>query len=116
MDDIKDDLFVWAKDGRDTGMGRAADAEDREQPEFAQAAYLAICQVAKTKAEVHIDDVLTCCTVKPGHYNAWGAVWMHAIRDRVIAHSGRVRPCRVDTKKHAHQYPVYRSLMYAGGE
>jgi hypothetical protein len=96
---------------RNRGMGHAADAEDREQPEFAEAAYAAIRTVAEKQSTVHVDDVLAICTVAPCHYNAWGAVWMRAIRDGVIVHSGQVRPCRTDTKKNAHRSPVYRSLI-----
>lgn len=108
------DLFDWAQQRRDTGMGLAADAEDSEQPDFAQTAYLTICHLAKTLPEVHVDDVLVHCNMRPHHYNAWGAVWMRAIRDRVIERSGRSRPCRTDARKNAHQYPVYRSLIYRG--
>ena len=105
------DLFTWARGRRDAGMGHAADAEDREQPDFAEAAFLVICRIAANQPEVHIDDVLVRFTLKPHHPNAWGAVWMRAIRERVIEHSGRVRPCRTDAKKNAHQYPIYRSLL-----
>jgi hypothetical protein len=96
---------------RNRGMGHAADAEDREQPEFAEAAYAAIRTVAEKQDTVHVDDVLPLCAVKPNHPNASGAVWMRAIRERIIEHSGMVRPCRTDAKKNAHRYPVYRSLI-----
>jgi hypothetical protein len=87
-------------------------AADAEGPVFAAAAYMAIKQVAMRKPEVHVDDVLTCCTIRPHHFNAWGQVWMRAIRDGLIVHSGRVRQCVSDPAKHAHQYPIYRSLIY----
>jgi hypothetical protein len=109
------DLFDYARRRRDRGMSIAADAEDDEQPEFAVVAYSAIRVVAERQDTVHVDDVLPLCTVKPNHPNAFGAVWMRAIRDRIIAHSGMVRPCRTDAKKNAHRYPVYRSLISTRG-
>jgi hypothetical protein len=105
------DLFDFAQRRRERGMGFAADAEDREQPGFAEAAYSVIRSIAEKQPTVHVDDVLAVCPVAPHHPNAWGAVWMRAIRDRIIAHSGMVRPCRTDAKKNAHRYPVYRSLI-----
>lgn len=111
MRDRQPDLFEIAQCRRERGMGLAADAEDREQPEFAEIAYSAIRTIAEQQDTVHVDDVLPLCTVKPNHPNAFGAVWMRAIRERIIAHSGTVRPCRTDAKKNAHRYPVYRSLV-----
>ena len=109
------DLFAWAQERRDAGMGVAADAEDRDQPQFTETAYLTICRIAAVAAELHVDDVLGRCPLKPRHPNAWGAVWLRAVREKVIEHTGRVRPCRSDVKKNAHQYPVYRSLIYRSG-
>jgi hypothetical protein len=105
------DLFTYAQGRRERGMGLAADAEDRAQPEFAEVAFTIIRALAERQETVHVDDVLARCHLKPHHPNAWGAVWMRAIRERLIAHSGMVRPCRTDTKKNAHQYPVYHSLV-----
>lgn len=106
------DLFDFAKSRRDRGMGLASAAEDRAQPEFAEIAYSTIETVARRQREVHVDDILVACTVQPEHPNAWGAVWMRAIRNGVIEHSGSVRPCRKDGKKNAHRYPVYRSRLW----
>lgn len=108
------DLFEHAQIRRDRGMGLAADAEDREQPEFSEAAYQAIRTIAARQSTVHVDDVLRECLLRPHHYNAWGAVWLRAIRECLIVHSGQVRPCTVDAKKNAHRYPIYRSLVCGG--
>lgn len=102
-------LLEWT---RDKGMGLAADAEDRAQPDFAERAYAAICAVALRQSTVHVDDVLKVCFVKPHHANAWGAVWVRAIKTGVIERTGTVRPCMTDIKKHKHQYPIYRSTIY----
>lgn len=106
--------FNLSQRRRERGMGLAADAEDREQPDFGEVAFATIRAIAQRKQTVHVDDVLEECPLAPHHPNAWGAVWMRAIRQKIIVHSGTVRPCRTDTKKNAHQYPVYRSMIYQG--
>jgi hypothetical protein len=97
---------------RDLGIDRAASAEARDNPHFHQEALAAIVRIAKRKTTVHVDDVLRECHVRPKHYNAWGAVWMRAVRAQIIEHTGELRPCRADSGKHRHNYPVYRSLVY----
>jgi hypothetical protein len=99
---------------RDSGMALAELAETMAQPDFAEAAYAAICHVARRQSEVHVDDILRHCKVKPSHYNAWGAVWMRAIKDGVIVRTGMVRPCISDPGKHKHNSPVYRSGLFYG--
>lgn len=99
---------------RDRGMALAADAQDRAVPGFTELAYAHIFNLACEHEEVHIDLFLTTFKIKPDHPNAFGAPWQKAKRDRVIEHSGRVLPCTVDPTKHAHQYPLYRSLIYRG--
>jgi len=94
---------------RDLGIDRAASAEAR-QPELSLGSFAAIVRIAKRQATVHVDDVLRECHVRPKHFNAWGAVWMRAIRTQIIEHTGELRPCRTDGGKHRHNYPVYRSL------
>jgi hypothetical protein len=107
-------LDDWAARARDNGMALAELAETMVQPDFSEAAYAAICQVARRQDEVHVDDVLRLCTVKPSHHNSWGAVWMRAIKDGVIFRTGMVRPCLSDPLKHKHQYPIYRSGVFQG--
>ncbi|MCK1541424.1 hypothetical protein IVB12_05385 [Bradyrhizobium sp. 179] len=102
-----------AMQARDIGMIEAEFAEALVS-DFGEVAYAAICHVARRQAEVHVDDVLRFCKVKPSHPNAWGAVWMRAIKDGVIARTGRVRPCLSDPGKHKHQYPIYASGVFHG--
>lgn len=108
------DLFEMAAAlrARDIGMVEAEFAETLVNPDFSEIAYAAICRAARSQCEVHVDDVLAICKVKPSHPNAWGAVWMRAIKDGVIERTGRVRPCLSDAGKHKHQYPVYRSGLF----
>lgn len=106
------DLFDFAARRRDIGMGRAADAEDRDQPSFGDTAFEAIKAIAERQDTVHVDDVLQNCTVRPHHHNAWGAVWMRAIKANLIRRTGAVRPCMTDPKKNGHNYPVYESLIF----
>lgn len=108
------DLFDWAKHRRDAGMTEAAFAEVFTNPDFGEAAYAAICHVARRQCELHVDDILRFCKAKPSHPNAWGAVWMRAIKDGVIVRTGTVRPCLSDPRKNKHQYPVYRSGLFFG--
>ncbi|MGY3607639.1 MULTISPECIES: hypothetical protein [unclassified Bradyrhizobium] len=99
---------------RDVGMLEAEFAEALTSPDFAEAAYAAICHVARRQEEVHVDDVLRYCRVKPSHPNAWGAVWMRAIKDGTLLRTGRIKPCESDPGKHKHNYPVYLSGLFRG--
>jgi hypothetical protein len=110
---MTDDLFTHAEGIalRDFGMEAAASAEDQTQPLFSDTAYQTICAIAERQETVHVNDVLLACPVKPLHPNAWGAVWMRAIRAKVIEKAGYTKPCTVDPGKHNHDYPVYRSLI-----
>jgi len=102
--------YAAAKVRRDRGAARAAEAQDNAVPGWGDHAYDAIVLVAKRQTTVFVDDVLKIFAVKPSHPNAWGAVWLRAIKANVIEHSGTVRPT-TDARKNAHQYPVYRSLL-----
>ena len=107
-------LFDWAEHRRDVGMIEAEFAETLVNPDFAETAYAAICHVARMQCEVHVDHVLAYCKVRPSHPNAWGAVWMCAIKEGVIlkSDSDRFRPCESDPGKHKHQYRVYTSGLF----
>jgi hypothetical protein len=105
------DLFSKAIDARDAGIEKAFEAQDRKDPAWVERAYNAIVEIAKRSETVHVDDVLSTFSNPPRHPNSWGAVWMRAIRNGVIARTGTARPCTIDPKKHAHNYPVYRSLV-----
>ena len=109
------DLFEHAERAaklRDAGMTLAAVAQDGKAPQWSELAYSAIRLVARRQDTVHVDDVLRIFTIKPHHPNAWGAVWMRAIKDGLIERTGTVRPCISDEGKHKHQYPIYRSRMH----
>lgn len=97
---------------RDIGMIEAEFAETLTGSDFSETAYAAICHVARRQVEIHVDDVLRFCAVKPSHPNAWGAVWLRAIKDGAIMRTGTVRPCLSDPLKHKHNYPVYRSGLF----
>lgn len=105
------DLFAFAeaKQRRDTGMARAAEAQG---PRWAEIAYAAIERVALRQITCHIDDVIREGVPKPHHFNAWGAVWMRAIRAGIIQPCAERRPCTLDPAKHSHAYPVYLSRLF----
>jgi hypothetical protein len=107
------DLFEHAKLRRDAGMATAAAAQDEETPGFTELAYQHIVELARSNPTVHIDQFLSTFTLKPSHPNAFGAPWQRAKRNKIIVPSGEALPCTVDSKKNAHLYPVYRSLIYA---
>jgi hypothetical protein len=103
------DIFDWARERRDQGMSRAVVAQG---PRWADVAYAAIERVAIRQPHVHIDDVLREGVPRPDHYNAWGAVWMRAIRDEIIQRTTETRLCTVDPGKNAHRYPIYFSRIH----
>lgn len=111
-----DDLFAYAeaRQRRDAGMRLAAEAQEYTAPGFAEAAYAAILALARRQPEVHIDDFLRVCTARPHHPNVGGSIWRRAIANGVIEKTGRTRPCTVDPIKNAHDYPLYRSLIFVG--
>ena len=96
---------------RDAGVELAASAQEEKSPGWSARAYAAILTVARSKPTVHVDDVLAQFEEKPAHPNAWGSVWVRAIREKVLARTGRVAPCVRDAGKRAHNYPVYQSLV-----
>jgi hypothetical protein len=104
--------LIDARARRDAGMEAAAEAERRDQPEYAPALYAAILTVARRQSLVHVDDVLPLVAVKPRHPNAAGLVWKRAMADGVIVATGRTRQCRADSRKRAHNSPVYRSMLF----
>lgn len=103
-------LLEYGRDRRDLGMARASVAQDLLAPAWSELAYAAIVAVASKQAEVHAND-LSAFTPQPSHPNAWGAVWHRAIRNKIIARTGRIVQC-ADPRKHAHQSPVYQSLVF----
>jgi hypothetical protein len=103
------DLVELAESLRERGMSLAADAQDRVAPAWADEAFNAIVKVARCQSTVFVDDVWPK-VAPPSHPNAFGAVWMRAIRQKVIEPTGERRRS-IAPRKHAHSYPVYRSLI-----
>jgi hypothetical protein len=101
-------LFAAARARRDVALAQV----EAHGPRWSEIAYSAIEEIARKQPQVHIDDVLAAGVSQPHHPNAWGAVWMKAIRAEIIQRSNQTRPCTRDPKKHAHQYPVYFSRIY----
>jgi hypothetical protein len=106
------DLLEYARLRRDDGMAMASQAQDETQPNWSQIAYQAIENIARRQVHIHIDHVLCAGVPQPHHPNAWGSVWMRAIRNGIIQRSSETRPCTVDPIKNAHRYPVYFSRIY----
>lgn len=104
------DLFAFAEARalRDEGMSLAACAQGQR---WCDLAYAAIEAIARRQIHVHVDDVLTFGVPQPASPNAWGAVWMRAIKSGIIQRSNQTRPCTVHKRKHAHRYPVYFSRV-----
>jgi hypothetical protein len=94
---------------RDFGASLAAAAQEKDMPGWAEKAFGVIVELSSRYPEIHTDDV-SPRVPEPAHFNAWGAVWLRAIRERVIERTGRYRKS-TDPKKHSHVYPVYRSLI-----
>lgn len=92
---------------RDDGMSEAVDAEGNQ---WASMAYKVMCLIAKTQPTVHVDDVIGAVG-QPDHPNAWGSVWMRAIKNGVLQRTSETRQT-ADPLKHAHRYPVYASNLY----
>lgn len=115
MDDIAD-LLLEVEDGRsakDRGMQIAAS----KCPDAVDAAYDALVRLACTQQFVHIDDflpVIESLPLKPSP-NAMGSVWQRARKNDVLTKTGRYKACAAHARKHAHEYPIYRSLIFAGG-
>lgn len=109
------DLFSYAERAaqlREAGMALAKGAQDGKDPAWAECAYAAIVAAAKLGPTVHVDNVLAIFKVAPSHPNAWGTVWLRAIKAGIISRTGTVKPCVTDPGKHKHQYPVYASNLH----
>lgn len=94
------------------GMELASVAQELIAPGWADRAYLALLKIARENPTVHIDQFLTAFTEQPSHPNAMGQIWRRALKEHIIVHSGRVKPCSVDARKRAHSYGIYMSLLY----
>lgn len=95
---------------RDRGMALAAEAQERARHGWGQIAYEALIALARRQELIHVDDIVPL-VAPPEHPNAWGAVWLRALRAGVIEHTGQMRVSR-QPQKHLHRYPLYRSRIY----
>lgn len=101
-----------AQRARDEGMAQAADHAGLLWGEFA---YMALKGLAVTRRELHTDDLAEACPWEPASPNAWGGIWMRALRAGLIERTGELRPSK-QPAKHRHAYPCYRSLVFGKGE
>ena len=107
--------YAEARRLRDDGMSRATDAQEYDNYGWGESLYLAICAVARRQEYFFVDDVSTIFSDPPAHPNAAGAPWQRAIRAGMIERTGKlIRSARKSA--HAHNYPQYRSKIYAGGK
>ena len=96
---------------KQAGVARAAAGAD---PVWRETAYRVLRALARSRREVHVDDFYAACPWHPARPNAWAAVWQRALREGLLAKTGRTRPTRLPEKQ-AHDYPLYRSLAFRGG-
>jgi hypothetical protein len=111
---FEDHIARQALAARDVGMVEAEFAEIISASGYSDALEAAIRQVALTKCEVHIDDVLPLMKVKASNPNSAGAVWMRLQKDGTLGDEIGRRRCLTDIKKKAHKYPVYASGLFYG--
>jgi hypothetical protein len=109
------DLFEYARQLRDTGMARAAAAQDRADPSYRAAVLEAIKSIARRQATVHVNDLYNLGIERPKHHNVMGSIWREAANHRWIAMTDRTAPC-IDPLKHRHRSPIYKSLIFGGME
>ena len=100
--------LMAGRQNRDSGMAQAAEAQGTQWGEYA---YRLLEELAAELPEVHTDDLARVIEWHPAHFNAYGAVWSRAIRSGLLTRTGRLRPSK-QPGKNAHEYPVYRSLVY----
>jgi len=99
---------------RDAGVAAAQRAQDKADPVWKELAYAALLRVAERQAWVHRDDVAAECGLSPHHANAWGAVWLKAVKQGVLVDKGRSRRT-TDPGKHAHKYTLWYSCRFKVG-
>lgn len=102
---------VTEEDKKQAGMERAAAGEG---PEWRDYAYSCLEALAKRQRTLFVDDLYAACDWLPRNPNAWGSVWARAKREGLIEKTGQMRPSRLPGK-HAHEYVVYRSLVWECG-
>lgn len=81
--------------------------------DWAELAYGAVLQVAKTHPEFTPDDIWATGLQKPGEARALGGVMRRAHREGLIEKTGRVQPT-TQPESHGTDVTVWRSLIYTG--
>lgn len=79
--------------------------------DWAELAYAAVCQVAKSQPEFTPDDIWAPGLQKPGEARALGGVMRRARKEGLIEKTGRVQPT-TQPESHAADITVWRSLTY----
>jgi hypothetical protein len=102
--------LMSGRERRDAGMDLAEGAEGTAWSVYADGV---LKTLAEELPELHTDDLNRCLELHPRHPNAFGGVWMRAIKAGLIRKSGRYRTSK-QRGKNAHSYPVYDSLVYRG--
>ena len=116
-EDLRREFLAFSPSGaelRDAGVAAAQRAQDKADPVWKELAYAALLRVAERQAWVHRDDVAAECGLSPHHANAWGAVWLKAVKAGVLVDKGRSRRT-TDPGKHAHRYPLWYSMRFKVG-
>lgn len=78
---------------------------------WAELAYQAVRQVAKSQSEFTPDDIWATGLQKPCEARALGGVMRRARQDGLIEKTGRVQPT-TQPESHATDVTVWRSLIY----
>lgn len=103
-------LFDHAEAQRRKEEGMAL-AEAHAGPVWAGYALSKLHELCRMQELLHSDDLRAVCELTPASANAYGSVWLTAIRKGWIERTGRSRPStRPET--HGHTYVVYRSLVF----
>lgn len=105
------DLVELAAQLRDRGTSLAALAQDGKSPCWSERAYEALIRVARRQEKLFADDLRAELREPPVHHNAFGSVWMRAIRDGVIVRTAETTHSR-EAIRHKHRYPIYSSKIY----
>lgn len=105
------DLVDLAAQLRDRGASLAEHHADMVSPLWSERAYKALLRVARRQEKLFADDVRAELNEAPASPNAFGAVWLKAIRDGVVTRTHETIHSR-EPRRHKHRYFLYRSNLY----
>lgn len=93
-------------------MSLASAAQERVSPGWGDRAQAEMKRLARSQETVFTDDLCPFLERDPApHFNAIGSIWLRAQRAGLIERTSATR-WSTDPKKHAHAYPVYRSMVF----